>query len=178
MSTLSVFHTSSPGLPYKLLTHHDDVVATLAEQGVRLAHQPHDLRIRPGTSRDEVLEACRAPLDRLMTEHRCAAFELLNREGVAADQVDLRDEHVHAGDEVFAVISGRAQVSLRVGEYVYGVLCEKGDVLVVPAGARRWIDLGETPFCLALRLFSDEQGKQASFTGDDSAREFLGMDEF
>ena len=178
MSTLSVFHTTSPGLPYKLLTHADDIVATLAEQGVRFDHQPQEVRIRPGTAHDEVLEACRAPLDRLMTEHRCAAFALLNRDGVAADQVDLRDEHVHGGDEVFAVISGRAQVSLRVGEYVYGVLCEKGDVLVVPAGTRRWIELGETPFCLALRLFGDEQGMQARFTGDESAREFLGMDEF
>ena len=37
MSILSVFHPSSPELPNKLLTHHDDIQATLAEQGVRFA---------------------------------------------------------------------------------------------------------------------------------------------
>ncbi|MFP5428257.1 MAG: oxidase [Gammaproteobacteria bacterium] len=178
MSILNVFHPSSPGLPNKLLTHHDDIVATLAEQGVRFMHQPHELRVRPGTGQDEVLDACREPLDRLMTEHGCAAYALLNRDGVDAAQFDLRNEHVHGGDEVFAVISGRAQVTLRVGEYVYGVLCEKGDVLIVPAQVRRWIDLGETPFCLALRLFHDEQAKVPRFTGDSAALEFAGIDEF
>ncbi|MDR6714672.1 1,2-dihydroxy-3-keto-5-methylthiopentene dioxygenase [Pseudomonas hunanensis] len=178
MSILSVFHPSSPGLPNKLLTHHDDIVATLAEQGVRFAHQPHGLSIRPGSAEDDVLEGVRERLDQLMTEHGCSAFAVLNRDAVAPAEVDLRDEHVHTADEVFAVISGRAQVTVRVGEYVYGVLCEKGDVLVVPAGARRWIDLGDTPFCLVLRLFRDEQGMQARFTGDETAREFLGIDEF
>lgn len=178
MSILSVFHPSSPGLPNKLLTHHDDIVTTLAEQGVRFMHQPHELRVRPGTAQDEVLDACREPLDRLMTEYGCAVYALLNRDGVDAAQVDLRNEHVHGGDEVFAVISGRAQVTLRVGEYVYAVLCEKGDVLVVPAQVGRWIDLGDTPFCLALRLFRDEQAMAPRFTGDAAALAFAGIDEF
>lgn len=178
MSILSVFHPSNPGLPNKLLTHHDDIVTTLAEQGVRFMHQPHELRVRPGTAQDEVLDACREPLDRLMTEYGCAVYALLNRDGVDAAQVDLRNEHVHGGDEVFAVISGRAQVTLRVGEYVYAVLCEKGDVLVVPAQVGRWIDLGDTPFCLALRLFRDEQAMAPRFTGDAAALAFAGIDEF
>ncbi|MFD2980445.1 acireductone dioxygenase, partial [Klebsiella pneumoniae] len=74
---------------------------------------------------------------------------VLNREGEAPAQVDVRDEHVHDADEVFAVVSGRAQVGLRAGDWVYSVLCEKGDQLVLPAGTRRWVELGDTPFCLA-----------------------------
>lgn len=177
MSILSVFHLSSPELPNKVLTHHDDIAATLAEQGVRLEHCAHELRIRPGTAQDEVLAECRGLLDRLMTEHGSAAFGLLNRDGLDLTQADLRDEHVHEAVEVFAVISGRGQVSLRLGDHVYAVLCEKGDVLVIPAGVRRWLDLGDTPFCLALRLFGSEQGMQARFTGDAAARQFAGMDE-
>jgi len=56
-------------------------------------------------------------------------------------------------------------------------LGEKGDQLHVPAGTRRWVELGEAPFCLALRLYGSEQGAQARFTGDLSARAFLGIDE-
>ena len=79
-----------------------------------------------------------------MTTHGSVAFGLLNRDGLDPSQADLRDEHVHEAVEVFAVIGGRGQVSLRLGDYVYAVLCEKGDVLVIPAGVRRWVDLGTT----------------------------------
>ncbi|WP_410951961.1 oxidase [Pseudomonas sp. S1(2024)] len=177
MSILSVFHPSSPELPNKVLTHHDDIVATLAEQGVRFAHAELGLRVRPGTAQEEVLEACREHLDQLMTAHGSKAFVLLNREGEAPAQVDVRDEHVHDADEVFAVVGGRAQVGLRAGDWVYSVLCEKGDQLVLPAGTRRWVELGDTPFCLALRLYSSEEGMQPRFTGDVTARAFLGIDE-
>ncbi|MDT6190513.1 hypothetical protein RRA80_02745, partial [Streptococcus pneumoniae] len=67
MSILSVFHTASPALPHKVLTHHDDIAATLAEHGVRFEHAEPGVRVRPGTAQDEVLAACRAYLDQLMT---------------------------------------------------------------------------------------------------------------
>lgn len=177
MSILSVFHLSSPELPNKVLTHHDDIAATLAEQGVRLERRTDELRIRPGTAQEQVLAECQGLLDQLMTAHGSVAFGLLNRDGLDPTQADLREEHVHEAVEVFAVISGRAQVSLRLGDYVHAVLCEKGDVLVVPAGLRRWMDLGDNPFCLALRLFGSEAGMQPQFTGDASVRQFAGMDE-
>lgn len=177
MSILSVFHPSSPGQPNKVLTHHDDIAATLAEHGVHFARQPADVRIRPGTPDDQVLDAWREPLDQLLTANGFSAVSLLNQEGAIESQIDLRDEHVHSSDELFAVISGRAQMALRLGEFVFAVVCEKGDVLHVPAQTRRWIDLGNSPFCLAARLFRDQQGVQAQVTGDLAAREFLGMDE-
>lgn len=178
MSILSVFHPASPALPNKVLTHHDDIATTLAEQGVRFTHHEHGLRVRPGTAEGEVLDACREHLDQLMTAHGSKAYVLLNRDGETPVQADVRDEHVHEAEEVFAVISGRAQVGLRLGDWVYSVLCEKGDQLVVPAGTRRWVELGDTPFCLALRLYGSEQGMQARLTGDVTARAFLGIDEF
>lgn len=61
MSILSVFDPSSPELPNKVLTHHDDIVATLAEQGVRLDRWQSGVRLRPGCTQAEVLEACREP---------------------------------------------------------------------------------------------------------------------
>lgn len=177
MSILCVFHPSSPDLPNKVLTHHDDIAATLAEQGVRFSHSPLALRVRPGSSQADVLEACREQLDQLMTAQGSVAYALLNRDGLDPTQVDVRDEHVHDSDEVFAVVAGRAQVGMRLGEYVYTVLCEKGDQLVVPAQTRRWVELGDNPFCLALRLFGSEQGTEPRFTGDATARAFLGIDE-
>lgn len=178
MSILSVFDPSSPELPHKVLTHHDDIAATLAEQGVRFGRWQSGARLRPGSSQDEVVAACRGSLDQLMTAHGSRVFGVLSRDGVDPSQADLRDEHVHDGEEVFALISGRVQVSLRLGDAVYAVLCEKDDVLVVPAGMRRWLDLGETPFCLALCLFASESAVPPRFTGDATARQFAGLNEF
>ncbi|MGE7993223.1 oxidase [Pseudomonas sp. NPDC089554] len=178
MSILSVFHPESPQQPRKVLTHHEDVATTLAEQGVRLTQQPHDVRIRPGSGEETVLAQARHWLDGLMTEYGSRAYRVLDHDGAALLDASLRDEQVHDADEVFAVITGRAQVSLRLGGQVFSVLCEKGDVLVIPSGTRRWVDLGETPFCLAVRLFASEQGALGRLTGDPQAREFLGFDEF
>ncbi|WDY56652.1 oxidase [Pseudomonas sp. PSKL.D1] len=176
MSILCVFHPSSPALPNKVLTHHDDIAATLAEQGVQLEHAPLEVRVRPGSAEDDVLGACRAYLDQLMTAHGSQAYTVLNRDGGEAEPVDMRDEHVYDAQEVFAVVSGRAQVGLRLGDYVYTVLCEKGDQLVVPAGVRRWVEFGDNPFCVALRVFGNDQ--RVRFTGDETARLFAGIDEF
>jgi 1,2-dihydroxy-3-keto-5-methylthiopentene dioxygenase len=43
-----------------VLTHHDDIAATLAEHGVRLARWSRRAPA-PGQQPDEVLDACRAP---------------------------------------------------------------------------------------------------------------------
>ena len=37
MSSLSVYHVSSPDVPNKVLTHFEDIAATLAEQGIHFA---------------------------------------------------------------------------------------------------------------------------------------------
>lgn len=178
MSILCVFHASSPGLPNKVLTHLDDIANTLAQAGLTFSHTPIELRVRPGGSDAHVLDACRVHLDQLMVRHGSAACRLINRDGVDAAQADLRAEHVIASDEVFAVVTGRALLAVRVEDWVYSVVCEKGDQLLVPAGARRWIELGDNPFCVAVRLTKDEQGAQLAFTGDESARLFAGIDEF
>lgn len=177
MSILCVFDPSTPQLPNKVLTHAEDITAVLAEHGVTLVQAEHGLRVRPGTLHDEMMGACKAYLDQMMTRHGCRAYAVINRDGGEAPLPDLRDEHVLGADEVVVVVSGRVQIGLRLDGGVYSVVCEKGDQLRVPAGTRRWIELGETPFCLAFRLFVDEPGSQPAFTGDATARAFLGIDE-
>ncbi|WP_028634751.1 oxidase [Pseudomonas parafulva] len=177
MSILCVFDPSSPALPNKVLTHREDIEAALAEHGVSLIHAEHGLWIRPGTAEADVLVACGDHLDRLMTTHASPVYRLVNRDGEQVDALALREEHTHDGQEVFAVISGRAQLGLRLGGWVYSVVCEKGDQLTIPANTRRWVELGETPFCLAFRLYASEQSANPLYTGDDAARAFLGIDE-
>lgn len=177
MSILSVFHTASPELAHKVLTHHEDIVATLAEQGVHFARWASGARLRPGCAEQEVLDACRVALDDLMTERGCKAFSLLSYDAVDPALHVLGEAHSLDSEEVLAMVSGRAQVSLHIGDYVYAVLCEKDDVLQIPAGIQRWLDFGDTPFCLALRLFTEAHEPEAKPSGEDIAGRFAGMSE-
>ena len=63
MSSLSVYHVSSPELPNKVLTHVDDIAATLAEQGVRFDRWQAATPIQPGASQEEVINAYRSQID-------------------------------------------------------------------------------------------------------------------
>jgi enolase-phosphatase E1 len=55
---------------------------------------------------------------------------------------------------------------------VYSVLCERGDLIGVPAGTRHWFDMGPRPSFTAIRLFTSPEGWVARFTGSDCARRF------
>ncbi|MNU11763.1 Acireductone dioxygenase [compost metagenome] len=52
------------------------------------------------------------------------------------------------------------------------MLCEKNDLISVPAGTRHWFDMGEHPHFVAIRLFNNPEGWVANFTGEDIANQF------
>ena len=68
MSCLSVYHLSTPDIPNKVLTHLEDIAATLAEQGVHFERWSAQAPVQPGTGQQGVLTAYKGHIDRLMTE--------------------------------------------------------------------------------------------------------------
>ena len=61
---------------------------------------------------------------------------------------------------------------LHADDRVYAVLCEKDDLISVPAGVRHWFDMGSAPAFTCIRLFNDPAGWVAEFTGDAIAGKF------
>ena len=82
------------------------------------------------------------------------------------------EEHRHAEDEVRFFVAGRGLFTLHIEDKVYAVLCEKNDLISVPAGTRHWFDMGEHPHFVAIRLFNNPEGWVAQFTGEDIAGRF------
>jgi len=78
MSSLSVYHVSSPEMPNKVLTHLEDIAATLAEQGVHFDRWQACAPIRPGASQEEVIDANREQIDHLMTEGGYIAVDVIS----------------------------------------------------------------------------------------------------
>lgn len=176
MSSLTVYHQSSPDLPNKLLTHAEDIASTLAAVGVRFARWQAVAPIQPGAGQDEVIAAYRPQIDRLMSEQGYVTVDVvsLTKDHPQKDQLRAKflDEHRHGEDEVRFFVAGRGLFCLHLDDYVYAVLCEKGDLISVPAGTRHWFDMGEFPHFVAIRLFNNPEGWVATFTGDQIASRF------
>ena len=79
------------------------------------------------------------------------------------------DEHVHSEDEVRFFVRGQGLFVIHANGRVYSVLCEKDDLISVPANTRHWFDMGPNPSFTAIRLFNNPEGWVANFTGDEIA---------
>ncbi|AUM71180.1 acireductone dioxygenase [Pseudomonas fluorescens] len=176
MSSLSVYHVSSPDIPNKVLTHFEDIAATLAEQGVRFDRWEATAKIQPGASEEDIIAAYQAQIDGVMTERGYVAVDVVSVSSDHTEQVEpqaeLLEERRHNQDEARFFVTGRGLFNLHIGDYVYAVLCERNDLITLPAGTPHWFDGGERPHFVTIRLSGDPQGLVAELTGDDVARRF------
>ena len=69
-------------------------------------------------------------------------------------------------------VEGAGMFYLRAAGKVHMTLCERGDLISVPAGTRHWFDMGPSPRFTAIRLFTTPEGWVANFTGTPIARSF------
>ncbi|MEC3981629.1 1,2-dihydroxy-3-keto-5-methylthiopentene dioxygenase [Amycolatopsis sp. H20-H5] len=94
----------------------------------------------------------------------------------AASRAKFLDEHTHGDDEDRFFARGSAVYYLHVGEHVYAVLCEAGDLLSIPADTTHWFDMGTRPDYVSIRFFHSEDGWAGHFTGSKLSSRFAGFD--
>lgn len=176
MSSLTVYHQSSPEVPDKMLTHEQDIATTLAGVGVGFERWPVDASIQPGQDRSEVLDAMRSQLDALMSERGYGSVEVLSQSRARTYQdepaVEGPEELRSAAAQGHLLLAGRGLFNLHIGEQVFAVLCEKGDLLSIPADTRYWFDSGEFPHLVVLQMAT----RAAEPTGDEIAGRFPRLD--
>ncbi len=86
------------------------------------------------------------------------------------------DEHSHSEDEVRFFVDGQGLFALHIADKVYAVLCEGGDLISVPASTTHWFDMGPNPNFKVIRVFDNEKGWVANFTGSDIASKFARLE--
>lgn len=173
MSSLFVYHVSSPEVPLKVLNHFEDIAPTLAGQGITFERWPVDASVAAGSTAEQVIAACQASLEQLARERQLSVQQVVSLDRPAETGGDQgHAEHRHAGDEVRWFVAGRGLLYLRVDEYVYAVLCEKHDLISLPAGTPQWFDAGEHPYLVAIRLCATADGLRAVASGDGLASRF------
>ena len=137
MSCLTVYHQSSPEHPNKLLSHVEDIASTLAAVGVQFSQVAVQQPVIAGTASAEVIAASRVQIDQLMSTHGYAAAEVLSlcdERGEGSELARaLRQEQLCPSAHLHYYLAGRGVLALHIGEYVYSLLCEKNDLVLLPA---------------------------------------------
>jgi len=141
--------------------------------GVRFERWEAACALPDDATQDDVLEAYRTQVDALMAEYGFKSVDVVSLDPNHPDKAALRakflDEHTHSDFEVRFFVDGKGLFYIHTGGKVYGVLCEKGDLISVPADTPHWFDMGENPRFKCIRLFTTPEGWVAQFTGDKIA---------
>ena len=88
-------------------------------------------------------------------------------ENYTAIRAKFLAEHTHSEDEIRFFVDGKGLFWFHLdNQPIFNLLCEKGDLISVPAGTKHWFDAGEhAPFVKAIRIFIDMQGWIPEYTG-------------
>jgi 1,2-dihydroxy-3-keto-5-methylthiopentene dioxygenase len=176
MTRLRIFAEDQPEAASFESSEFPAIQSRLATAGVRFERWQASADIQAGATQDAVIAAYRADIDRLLAEAGYQAVDVISLTPAHPDKATLRskflNEHTHAEDEVRFFVDGRGLFTLHLGAEVFEILCEKNDLIGVPAGTRHWFDMGPEPSFVAIRVFTNPAGWVADFTGSDIALRF------
>ncbi|WP_455217820.1 1,2-dihydroxy-3-keto-5-methylthiopentene dioxygenase [Kaarinaea lacus] len=181
MSVLAIYNESGEvqGQP---ISDHAAIASALAEHGVEFERWEAGADLPADAGQEEVISAYQADIDRLNEKYGFRSMDVVALRPDNPQKAEFRgkflDEHTHADFEVRFFVDGSGLFYLHLGNRVYMVLCEKGDLISVPANTTHWFDMGENPDFKCIRLFTAEDGWVGNFTGSDIAKRIPDMDSF
>lgn len=176
MSQLSVYLEDKPDSPVFQSADFTRIAEKLGEAGIRFERWSADRGLRADAGNDEITAAYRTEIDRLIGERGYQSCDVVSMNPDHPQKDAFREkflaEHTHSEDEVRFFVRGKGLFVIRKGGKIYSVLCEKDDLISVPADTRHWFDMGPEPSFTAIRLFNNPEGWIANFTGDGIAARF------
>lgn len=186
MTLLTVWADDQPATPILRTSDHGEIAQALQPLGVVFEHVPVGDRLPDSASQDEVLEAHRPLVDRLIVEHGYRLVDVAQLHPVDSDEwrataagarAKFLNEHTHDEEEIRYFVAGSGVFYLHIDGRVHAMLCTPGDLLSVPALTTHWFDMGTQPDFTAIRFFHDDDGWVGTFTGSDIATRFPTFDE-
>lgn len=176
MSQLTVYPDTRPDQPELQTDDFATIQQLLETAGIRFQRWRTDRELPADADSDSILAAYRAEIDKLVSEEGYRSYDVVSMNPDHPQKDELRKkflaEHRHSEDEVRFFVRGQGLFVLHLADKVYALLCEKDDLISVPADTRHWFDMGPNPVFTAIRLFNNPEGWVAKFTGDDIAGRF------
>lgn len=180
MTVLTVY-TETDATPLQQTSDFAAICEGLANLGARFERWTANQVVADSASQEEIITAYQEDVNRLMQERGFQSVDVVSLTTEHPQKQALREkflnEHIHSEDEVRFFVDGSGLFYIHADDKVYSLLCEKNDLLSVPAGLKHWFDMGAEPFFKCIRLFSRPDGWVAEFTGDSIAQRFPKMGE-
>lgn len=169
MSSLKVFSEKNAGDVSYFSEDAHDISKRLQAIGVRFEQWKPNAPVKAGDTQEAIINAYSADIDRIVAEEGFVTVDVISLDASNPNKDAIRQkflsEHIHTEDEVRFFVDGCGLFYLHVADKVYGVLCEKGDLISVPANTPHWFDLGPEPNLAAIRFFNNPDGWVAQYSG-------------
>ena len=176
MTHLTVYPDTDPAKVLVDTRDGAEIAKVLAAIGVVFERWKAAVELGPEAGEADVLAAYDAEVKRLMAEGGYQSVDVVRVKPGHPDRQAMRQkflaEHRHDDDEVRFFVEGAGAFYLRVDGKVHRVICERDDLISVPAGTAHWFDTGANPHFCAIRIFTTPEGWVGHFTGDDIATRF------
>lgn len=176
MSEIKIFAEKNPAQPIVASSSAVEIAKQLKALGVRFEQWTTDATIKPGDANETVLAAYQKDIARLKAEEGYQTVDVVSLNSTAPNKAELRkkflSEHTHGEDEVRFFVGGEGLFTLHIGDKVIEVLCQRGDLISVPALTPHWFDMGPNPNFIAIRFFNNPEGWVAKYTGSEIADKF------
>ena len=124
-------------------------------------------------SQDEILKAYEKDLKPFMEAGGYETADVISINSLTENYETIRNkflaEHIHSEDEIRFFVDGQGLFWFHLESTpVFNLLCERGDLISIPAGTKHWFDAGENnPFVKAIRIFIDMFGWIPEYTGSE-----------
>ncbi len=176
MSQLTIYADSDPVTPLVSSDNFDVIANELGKAGIKIERWNADREIADDADSETIIDAYQHEIDRLVAIGGYQTWDVVSMHAEHPDKDAFRkkflEEHTHSEDEVRFFVRGQGLFVIHANGKVYSVLCEKDDLISVPADTKHWFDMGPNPTFTAIRLFNNPEGWVAQFTGDKIAADF------
>lgn len=173
MSALTIFTDTEATTPVWHSTDADEIRQQLNAKSVRFERWEADRDLGQNPAPETVINAYQHAIDKLVAEKGYQSWDVISMRADNPQKETLREkflsEHTHGEDEVRFFVEGAGLFCLHLDGHIYQILCEKNDLISVPAGTPHWFDMGSSPHFTAIRIFDNQEGWIANFTGDKIA---------
>ena len=170
------------GQTMQTLNDHALIAAALGELGVQFERWQAEQPLPSDADQAAVLAAYHEDVEKLNAQYGFQSVDVVALGRDHPQKAEMRqkflNEHTHADFEVRFFVDGSGLFYLHVSDKVYLVLCEKGDLISVPANTTHWFDMGANPHFKCIRFFTTPDGWVGEFTGSDIAKRFPDFDTF
>lgn len=178
MTTLTIYNEKAQA--EETIQDFSAISSRLGELGVQFERWETNQPLAEDADQEAVLSAYASEVERLNKQFGFQSVDVVALRPDFEGKVELRNkflaEHTHGDFEVRFFVDGSGLFYLHVGEKVFVVLCEKGDLISVPAGTTHWFDTGADPDFKCIRFFTTPEGWVGDPTGSKIGETFPDFD--